>query len=555
VSRPLLRAALLFAAVPAAVSAQGFNFPNFANTAGLTLNGSATQNGASLQLTDLVANQTGSVWVSTPQTVTNGFRTEFSFRINGNAEGFAFVLHGAADADLALGGSYWGLGYGNGLGVQGIPNSLAVEIDKRRQVFLSDTTTDEELSIHTLGTQPNSENEGASIARAESPVAFGPATVHTIAIDYVPGLIQVFVDGDPMPALSANYTLETGGPLLAGGNVGGLDLPTGQAWLGFTAATGNNAGLRTELLSWNHIERIPAPPCATGTVVDGGGAPFDALTVNGSPGDFFRTVRLQSGDPFSIGVVPPPGSATAPFLLAVSLGAVDGSSTLSLPGIGDLCFSGFDAFMPMVAPTTIDVPVGVRIDATFTLQAGMQPDPMQPGFALTNAVVVDIRPGPAPVITTFSPNSAPPGGTITISGANFSPFATVSVDGSTITPTNVTESSMQFAMPANVSCDAVLSVRNPDGSTATAPFTFNPTPVVTNVPFTSGTAAGGQNFVVVGTGLAPGSTVTFNGTTANVTTATSTVILATTPPGTPGPAQVVITTPGGCSTTTTYTYN
>ena len=48
--------------------------------------------------------------------------------------------------------------------------------------------------------------------------------------------------------------------------------------------------------------------------------------------------------------------------------------------------------------------------------------------------------------------------------------------------------------------------------------------------------------------------MTFNGVPANVTSASATVVVCTTPPGTVGPATIVITTPGGCSVTRPYTY-
>ena len=72
--------------------------------------------------------------------------------------------------------------------------------------------------------------------------------------------------------------------------------------------------------------------------------------------------------------------------------------------------------------------------------------------------------------------------------------------------------------------------------------------------FCSGTSAGNQLFLILGQGFAPGTTVTIGGAAATVVTATGAVVQVQTPPGTPGPAAVVLTTPGGCTATTSYTY-
>jgi hypothetical protein len=48
--------------------------------------------------------------------------------------------------------------------------------------------------------------------------------------------------------------------------------------------------------------------------------------------------------------------------------------------------------------------------------------------------------------------------------------------------------------------------------------------------------------------------VTIGGVAAAVQSVSATAVLVRTPAGTPGVATVVITTVGGCQTTTTYTY-
>ncbi|MCA9322677.1 MAG: hypothetical protein KDB53_18185, partial [Planctomycetes bacterium] len=116
------------------LSAQGFQFTSFANTAGLSLVGSASPSSNRIRLTDLLANQTGAMWHATPQPISAGFDSTFSFRISPPisgiaAAGMAFVIHDAPAGNMSLGGSAWGLGYGSGASGTALPKSIAIEID------------------------------------------------------------------------------------------------------------------------------------------------------------------------------------------------------------------------------------------------------------------------------------------------------------------------------------------------------------------------------------------------------------------------------------------
>ena len=62
-------------------SAQNFSYPNFASTAGLTLNGNAAQSGSVVNVV-ATASQVGSVWHGAPVQVVEGFETEFAFRMS-----------------------------------------------------------------------------------------------------------------------------------------------------------------------------------------------------------------------------------------------------------------------------------------------------------------------------------------------------------------------------------------------------------------------------------------------------------------------------------------
>lgn len=77
--RPLaIGLAVLILAVGA--HAQSFNFPNFASTANLALNGSTLQVGSSLRMTSS-GNETGTIFHTNLFPVLAGFDTTFTFRI------------------------------------------------------------------------------------------------------------------------------------------------------------------------------------------------------------------------------------------------------------------------------------------------------------------------------------------------------------------------------------------------------------------------------------------------------------------------------------------
>ena len=93
---------------------------------------------------------------------------------------------------------------------------------------------------------------------------------------------------------------------------------------------------------------------------------------------------------------------------------------------------------------------------------------------------------------------------------------------------------------------------NPDGQNVSVP--FNPVPTVLQTVFPTGPAAGNATFLVVGSGFSQGTTVTIGGAPAIIQAITASSINMKTPAGVVGPATVVITTPGGCTANTTYTY-
>ena len=552
----------------ASLAAQGFQYPNFNQATQLNLLGSAAVTGNSLRLTANVSNQSGWAWRQESWPVVNGFETTFSFRVTPpqfgtKAEGLAFVIHDGPAGNTTTAGTVWGMGYGVGANnSSGIPRSIAIELDTYLDPFLNDTSANE-LTVHTRGTTGNNENEVYSIGRTTLPGNFSDGQPHTLRVVYVPGTLEIFFDGGATPSLSIAYDLINGCNFLNGGAVSGIGSANGTAYLGFCATTG--AGSLTELaeiLSWDWNSTPLTDPCYQGTLGQ------DTLTVNGSTGGFFRRVEVATHQAFDIGLLDPPGfGAGAPYVLFGSLLPQPGAPGSVLP-FGNACFPmlpqgatelvladsfgfGLGLVPAGVTPYTIAVPQGaLTFPIDLTLQAVTLASPASLG--LSNAVELGIAVAPAPTISTITPLSAGVGNAITVNGSGFVPGASLTVGGVAVTPSLFESDRIVFPYPANLGCDAPLAITNPDGKNVGA--TLNPTPVVTGTVLGSGPATGGAVFVVQGQGFAPGSTVTIGGAPANVIGASGLAVTMNTPPGTPGVATVIITTPGGCTAQTTYTY-
>ncbi|MCU0866684.1 MAG: IPT/TIG domain-containing protein [Planctomycetes bacterium] len=553
-----LRLAVL--ACGATATAQSFAYPDFTATTGLSLNGGAAVSGTALRVATNTAPAVGSVWRSLPVPVAEGFETTFDFAMSSAPEGLAFVIHGAPAGALALGGTAWGIGYGFGANTAPISNCLAIEMDAIQDGFLNDTGANE-LSIHTVGALGNSENEGVSIGRVLPTVDMSNGQVRKLRVRYVPGTggqpgtLTVFLENLQTPLLTVPFSFENGGTQLTGGNTGGLGLVNGTAWVGFTSATRpGTASQFAELRSWTwNSFRLP-DACYTGNVGVGSGGPYDLLTINGSAGGFFRTTQLAIADPFTIGIAPPPGVASAPYALVATIGLADGTTVTPTP-YGTACFPlalAIDLGNPL-APHSVAIPPGIVLPFPLTLQALMAPDAANPSLVqLTNAIGLQFSLAPAPSISGITPNSVAAGATVTINGSNFSPFVTVDINGSPLVLQSVTSSQIRFAAPAGVACAASVRVRNPDGAQALG--TYNPNPTITNQVNATGPFTGGTSYVAIGTGFAAGCTATIGGVPAVVSSSSSVSIVIITPPNTPGPKPVVITTPGGCTVTGTFTY-
>lgn len=168
----------------------------------------------------------------------------------------------------------------------------------------------------------------------------------------------------------------------------------------------------------------------------------------------------------------------------------------------------------------------------------------------------------APTITAVSPTSGPTaGGTrVTVTGTNFVSGATVRVGGVAATAVTFNSAtSISATTPAGTAGAKDVVVTNPDGllATRTAGFTYIAAPTVTSATPSSGLTSGGTVITVAGTNFVNGATVRIGGVSATgVTFVSSTALTATTPAGSVGAKDILVTNPDGQSATRTagFTY-
>jgi hypothetical protein len=137
-----------------------------------------------------------------------------------------------------------------------------------------------------------------------------------------------------------------------------------------------------------------------------------------------------------------------------------------------------------------------------------------------------------PSITSVNPGSRPQGASsqnIVIGGSNFASGVAVTFSGSGITVNSVTRNSAgQLTVKISIASNAavggrIITVRNPDGGTATSAFTVNAKPTITSLsPNSSPRNQTNKTILINGSGFAAGATVAFSGSGITVVAVTVT---------------------------------
>ena len=274
--------------------------------------------GPVLRITPPMPRQVGAAWYPKAQQVREGFSTRFRLRLaspsthckrmhdghthcrSRGGDGIAFVVQNQHPS--ALGAA------GQGLGYEGIKNSIAVEFDSFMNYDQFDPM-ENHISVQTRGWEfANSANHSYSLGQAVRGVPDLTDGVLDVRVTYTPamdvdeaafmadnlmslahfitngrdfkagaapqwvtglGVIRVYLFGAATPLLTVPCNLENT-----------LRLDQGRAWVGFTASTGSSAWQGHEVLAWeftqerqHHARQAASGPAFTPNG-EGGYLPF-----------------------------------------------------------------------------------------------------------------------------------------------------------------------------------------------------------------------------------------------------------------------------------------
>ena len=242
--------------------------PDFSNNQScLTLNGNSpgypgfygaiNGNTIVLRLTPNSTFEDGSAWYGTQQPVSGAFSTTFTFQLSGAnglgpADGIAFLIQNSSTS--ALGPDGCGIGFGDSASgcapsTGGIPNSLAIEFNTYQNDGIDPNSNDVTIQ-NCAGTGANSVDPTCTViggVNSTLPVTMSDGNVHSVTINYSgpsTTLIDVILDNvDLFPPTESN---PNGGVPF---DLTSIGLNSGNAWVGFTAATGGGDD-NQDILSW-----------------------------------------------------------------------------------------------------------------------------------------------------------------------------------------------------------------------------------------------------------------------------------------------------------------
>ncbi len=201
-----------------------FSFRTFNSTEPFCLQQDARLVGDRILLARNIRDRVGALWYNQKQPVSNGFTTRFSFQMGKEgdlqeADGIAFVIQ---NTDACTFGSL-----AQGIGYEGIPNSLAVEFDSwYNEEYDPDNN---HVSVQTNGLYANHGGADASLGITSNVPDLGLGDVRVVVIDYRDSLLRVYIDDCAVPVLEVHVVLDSV-----------LNLDNGTAWVGLTSATGDH---------------------------------------------------------------------------------------------------------------------------------------------------------------------------------------------------------------------------------------------------------------------------------------------------------------------------
>jgi hypothetical protein len=287
-----------------------------------------------------------------------------------------------------------------------------------------------------------------------------------------------------------------------------------------------------------------------------------AVTINGTPATFTVNSATQIIATVSAGtttglitVTTPAGASVSatPFVVGSPPTVTSFTPTTGPAGINVVISgTGFTAgsqvqFNGINAPVfslnsstqiTVTVPIGATTGPISVIT------PLGTGTSATNFTVP-----PAPIITSFTPTTAPAGAVIVITGNNFNGATQVTFNG-TVAPVFTVNSNTQITVTVPVnSTTGYITVTTPIGIAVSTVRFVGQVPLITSFTPTSGVA--GTTVIIRGNFFNGATQVAFNGTVAPGFVVNSNTQITVTVPAGISTGFITVTTPSGTGTSTT----
>lgn len=254
--------------------------------------------------------------------------------------------------------------------------------------------------------------------------------------------------------------------------------------------------------------------------------------------------------------------ATAPSVVSLSVNKAVAGSTVtitgsSLAGATSVRFGDTDAtFAAQAADGTTKLVVTAPAHATGIVDVTVT---NATGTSVTGTPDKFTFIPPPPAVTSLSPDTGSVfgGAAVTLTGTNLTGVSSVKVGTMSVPAKAVTATSLTFAAPAHVAGTVAVTVTNTYGiSTTPGQLTYvnPPAPVVTSVSPATGPTYKATPVVITGTDFTGATKLTLNGATVPFSKVSGTQLKASLPVHAAGDTSLVVTTPGGVSTGTTFTY-
>jgi len=393
-------------------------------------------------------------------------------------------------------------------------------------------------------------NNAVTFGAAASVTSASPTQlVTTVPYGAVTGQIGVSVNGGTIVYSSTSFTVPV--PTISGFSPASGPIGTSITITGtnfdpvalYDQVLINGGSLPATSASTTQLVAM-VPPCATSGAIH--------VTVDGGPGVSSVSNFTVAGPPTITDFAPTSGP---------------GGTRVTINGTNFSPWSQYDR----LTMNGVSVPVGTATSTQLvaTIPAGVSTGPFQLSIGGCSSTTSSGSFSIAPGIVGFTPTSGQAGTSVTIYGSHFDPTAandTIKFNGITATVTSATATQLVTTAPPGVTTGPISVTVG--GATANSPGVFAVLPTITD--FTPNLGPTGTTVTITGSNFAASPTnnvVSFNGTSATVTSGSATQLVVIVPAGaSTGPISIGIgdqiamsrsdfTVSGGTTPPTSYQYD